>query len=101
MLMTVRVSVCLALAFTAQIWLPVSAVGAQQPRSASDDSAVTLRAEARNHPDSVDLLLALGRLLSRRADEVESHFEERVEAAGYLDRAVRLRPHDPRLLLEY
>src|SRR5882724_545248 len=74
----------------------------QGPASlASADSLGILRAAVHAHPDSVELLLALGRALTNSTDRVESNFETRMEARGYLDRAVRLRSNDPRTWLEY
>src|SRR5690349_2383644 len=66
-----------------------------------DDSLKTLRAAVQAHPDSVDLLMAAGRYITERADMIEGHFEYRMEARGYLDRAVRLRHDDSRTWLEY
>src|SRR5690349_22125661 len=81
------------------------AIPQAQGRAAPRDSATAivenLRAAVKAHPDSFELVFRLGLILGRTADEVEGHWQQRVEARQLLDKAVRLRTNDPRPRLEY
>jgi GWxTD domain-containing protein len=73
------------------------------PLRAQADTAVDLaglRAAVRAYPDSFPLVLALGQTLTRTATEREKDWPQRAEARKALDRALRLRPNDPRPYLE-
>jgi GWxTD domain-containing protein len=90
--------VCLAaLAMWSLLFTPIASLRAQT------DSVVRLdrlRADAKAHPDSFPIVLALGQALARTATELESDWRQRDEARKVLDRAVAMRPDDPRPFLE-
>lgn len=70
---------------------------------AQTDSTVglhQLRAQARAHPDSFPLVFAYARALARGADERAGEWRARQDARKALDAAYRLRPEDPRVLIE-
>ena len=77
--------------------LLASPVAAQQTDSLRLDR---LRSLAGVHPDSFEIVLAFGRALARSASAIEAEWRPRRAAEQALERAMRLRPDDPRPFLE-
>lgn len=65
------------------------------------DAIAHLRHAARTAPGFGPAFLKLGSLLSARASEVETEFQERLEAQRALERALEIMSDDPEALLEY
>jgi len=89
----------------ARLCPPILALGLAAPGAlpAQSDSTVDLghlRAEASAHPDSFPLVFAYARELARSANERASEWRARQDARKALDAAYRLRPEDPRVLIE-
>jgi GWxTD domain-containing protein len=79
------------------------AAAARTPLAAQAGSPVDLdrlRAGAAAHPDSFPLVFAYARELARGADERTGAWRARQDARKALDAAYRLRPEDPRVLVE-
>jgi GWxTD domain-containing protein len=79
------------------------APSASAPRAAQVDSTVPLerlRAVARAFPDSFPPVFAYARAVARAANERPGDWRPRAEARNALDAAYRLRPEDPRVLVE-